>query len=82
MHLKLRLNAELEARLKEQAAMAGRQPEEFALEALQEKLAAEGAAPSLSTDDWLRQFDSWVGNQVSRNPHVDDSRESIYADGR
>ncbi len=81
MNLTLHLTPETEAKLKEQAALSGKKPEELALEALQDKLEAESvSAPSLSTDEWLRQFDAWVSDHRSRNPRVDDSRDSIYPD--
>jgi hypothetical protein len=81
MNLTLQLTPEIEARLKEQAAMAGKKPEELALQVLQESLAGEfGSSPSLSNEEWLRQFNTWVSDHRSRNSRFDDSRESIYAD--
>jgi hypothetical protein len=51
------------------------------LEALQDRLASEETSGrSLPADEWLRQFDAWVGTLTSHNPNVDDSRESIYPD--
>jgi hypothetical protein len=38
-------------------------------------------ASTLPLDEWLREFDAWVGSRASRNPDVDDSRESMYPDG-
>jgi len=29
---------------------------------------------------WLTRFDEWMSRQRSRNPDVDDSRESVYPD--
>lgn len=80
MHLLLNLNAETEARLREQADLTGKSPEALALEALQEKLSGEMPFETLSTEEWLSQFDAWVSEQRSRNPQFDDSRESIYPD--
>lgn len=84
MNLTLHLNAETEARLKAQAVLTGKSPEVLALEALQEKFAESTAeAPvtaELSGDEWRRQFDAWVADHHSRNPQLNDSRESIYAD--
>jgi hypothetical protein len=31
-------------------------------------------------DAWLAHFRDWMNRQQSRNPQVDDSRESIYPD--
>lgn len=83
MHLTLRLSPETESQLKAQASLAGRSLEEFALEALQDKLANESmTAPVLSPDEWLTRFDAWVAGHSSRNPRFDDSRDSIYPDRR
>jgi hypothetical protein len=81
MNLTLHLTPETESRLKEQASLSGRSPEELALEALQEKLADEPtSSPPLSPEEWLRRFDAWVSDHKSRNPRLDDSRDSIYPD--
>lgn len=81
MNLTLHLTAEEEAKLKQQAAMTGKRPEQLALEALQDKLSGEPISPPLlSPEEWLPQFDAWVGDHPSRNPHFDDSRDSIYPD--
>lgn len=36
------------------------------------------ASSALSQEQWLQKFDAFVARQTSRNPHFDDSRESIY----
>jgi len=83
MNLTLHLNPETEARLKEQADLTGRSLEELALEALQDKLSGEPTFPAaLAPEEWLRQFDAWVGEHRSRNPRFDDSRNDIYPDRR
>jgi hypothetical protein len=80
MNLMLHLPPETEARLREQAARAGKPVEVVALEALQEKLDAELESPILPADEWVIQFDAWVESHRSRNPSFDDSRGSIYPD--
>lgn len=83
MNLTLQLPPETEEKLKEQANLAGRSLEDFALEALHDKLAAEPLlTPVLSSEDWLRQFNAWVSGHATRNPRFDDSRDSIYPDRR
>ncbi len=83
MNLMLNLPPETEAKLKEQAIAQGKALEAVALAALNENLAANSEeATTLAPDDWLREFDAWVAAQHSRNPHVDDSREAIYSDGK
>lgn len=81
MNLTLHLPPETEAKLKEQANLMGRSLEDLALEALEDKLSTEPApTPVLSSEDWNLQFDAWVHGHSSRNPHFDDSRDSIYPD--
>ena len=81
MHLILNLPPETEAKLLQAATELGKAPEAFALEALDEKLADEvSSEATISRQEWLRQFDEWLSSVKSRNPHVDDSRESIYPD--
>ena len=81
MNLVLQLTPETEAKLLERAHLAGKKPEDIALEVLDDQL--NGDSPSgaiLPTEAWLREFDAWVSGHKSRNPRVDDSRESIYPD--
>jgi hypothetical protein len=81
MNLTLTLTPETEARLKEQSNLTGKKPEQLALEALQDRLSGEPVSPpSLSAEEWLHEFDAWVRGHESRNPRLDDSRESIYPD--
>jgi len=81
MNLILQLPPEIESKLVEQAARTGKAPEALALDALREQLSVEAVSPpTLSPDEWLRHFDAWVSDHESRNPRVDDSRESIYPD--
>ncbi len=81
MQLTLRLTPELESELNAQAALTGKPPEELVLEALRDKFASEPTPTTkVSTEEWLRHFDAWIGSLESRNPEVDVSRESIYPD--
>ena len=81
MHLTLHLTPEIETQLNTQAALTGKPPEELVLEALRDKFSLEPSSSTmLPTEEWLRQFDAWVAELQSRNPRVDDSRESIYQD--
>jgi hypothetical protein len=40
----------------------------------------DAASPTLAPEAWIHEFDAWVSGHSSRNPHFDDSRESIYPD--
>ena len=80
MTLTLSLSPEMEAKLREQAASAGKD-EAYAREALEEKL-AEGisAGPENKTrEQWAAEFRAWVASHKPVGYFVDDSRESIYA---
>jgi hypothetical protein len=82
MNLMLHLPPELEAKLGEQAKATGKSPEEIVMATLEGSLAdptANGTA-TISLENWLREFDAWVAGHQSRNPRLDDSRESIYPD--
>jgi hypothetical protein len=35
-------------------------------------------AHALPYEEWRRAFHSWINSRRSRNPHFDDSRDSIY----
>lgn len=86
MSLTLHLPPELEAQLHEQAKSLGKTPEQIVMATLQSRFLdvshevdTEEVAP-LPIDKWLSIFDAWVAGLESRNPPVDDSRESIYPD--
>lgn len=82
MNLVLHLTPELEARLDEQAKATGKSREEIAMTTLQGSLteAAANGTAIMSLESWLHEFDTWVADHESRNPRLDDSRESIYPD--
>jgi hypothetical protein len=80
VNLTLHLTADTEARLRQQAALAGKSLEALALEALEAKL-EEGDDPSvmLAADTWNAKFDEFLANLPrTAATFVDDSRESIY----
>jgi hypothetical protein len=31
-----------------------------------------------TAEEWIARFQAWIDSQPSRNPNVDDSRDSIY----
>jgi hypothetical protein len=79
MLLTLHLIADTEAKLKEQARLTGKSPEELAVEALQEKLAYDPEpAMSRSVSSRLAEFRAWIASMPAGNPDADISRESIY----
>lgn len=77
MNLTLHLSGDLEEKLCQQVQATGKAPEDFALEALQDRLAGEAAPPSNST--CIAEFEAWLAaHPPSAAQHLDDSRESIY----
>lgn len=80
MSLTLPLTPHAAAELERCAAAAGVDPTTFVLHALQEKLAEreEAHADQLSDEQWQSEFRHWLASHRSRNPRLDDSRESIY----
>jgi predicted transcriptional regulator len=81
MNLTLHLTPATEAKLREQASLAGRSPEELALEALQDRLAVESEPCEVqSPGSRLAEFRAWLASRPVGNPDADFSRESIYGD--
>ena len=82
MTLTLSFPPEVEARLRERAAAAGKDVESIVREAVDEKLAAV-ATPTgpegKSYEQWAAEFKAWIASHKPVSHFVDDSRESIYA---
>ena len=87
MNLVLHLPPETEALLKAAAEAAGKTPEEWALIALEDRLAAGfGQAPaerrrsqdSVSAEEWIANIRKWAESHRRLEYEADDSRESIY----
>ena len=82
MHIDLEVSPEQASLLKRQAAAAGLDLQSFILTAVEEKLGPAESQPdnagALSYEQWKREFDDWRSRLRTRNPHFDDSRESIY----
>lgn len=81
MTLTLSLPPDLEARLRERAAAAGKDVESLVREAVEEKLAAVPPGPNGKThEQWSAELHAWAASHKHTTHFVDDSRESIYAD--
>lgn len=85
MTLKIPLGPTTEAELRKRAAAAGKKPEDFVVEVIEEELAINEPAPSLEPaspdkrDAWLAEFHAWVASHPRLDHFVDDSRDSIYS---
>ena len=80
MSITLPLTPEASAELEQRAAAAGTDVASYVLDAVREKLAEGDDVPGqqLSYDEWSGEFQKWLASHPSRNPHFDDSRDSIY----
>jgi hypothetical protein len=81
MTLTLQLTPDVETKLRERAAAAGKDPVGFALDALQEKLGfIDGSSSNeASPEEWVKEWRTWAAAHPKLSFEVDDSRESIYA---
>jgi len=81
MNLTLHLTPELEAKLREQATALGKPVEDFALEALKDKLVSPpDVGELLSKESRLSKFRELVASMPDGNPDADLSREAAYGD--
>lgn len=83
MTLQIPISPETEAKLREQAAAAGKDLASFVREAV-EKLIGEGNGSrhgngSHSAPQWSEEWHAWAASHRKLDHVVDDSRESIYA---
>lgn len=80
----LKLSSEIEAEIRERAALSGQDVEAFVLQAVAEKLADALSLPSNSSrsgKDWKEKLRACIDLHPVVTHFVDDSRESIYAGG-
>ena len=80
MSITLPLTPEATAELQRRAAAEGIDVASYVLNAVREKLAEGDELPDqpLSYAEWSGEFRKWLASHPSRNPHFDDSRDSIY----
>jgi len=82
MTLKIPLGPTTEAKLRRRAAAAGKNPEDFALEVIEDNLSSsDGSADQdtpLPPNQRVTELLKWVASHDPAGHPVDDSRESIY----
>jgi hypothetical protein len=78
MTITLRLNAEVERRLAEEAARSGLTVEQY-VERLAEQSVAVGRAAATSPEVWEAEWRAWAAGHQALPSAADDDRESIYA---
>jgi len=78
--LEIKLPKTTEARLRERAALEGKELDALVLEALEEKLADPPASAyrELPLDEWSAQLTAWAKSHPPLDHVADDSRENIY----
>jgi hypothetical protein len=75
---------EIEAKLRQRAAAAGKDVGSFVREAVEEKLALPGRPDESNAAQWLAEFDAWMRGVAARESAyppgfvADDSRETVY----
>ena len=78
----LHLPPEIESSLRQHAAMAGMDVEQFAIKAIQTGIASKEIADDdvepIPKSTWSAEFHAWLASIPKRQTRVDDSRESIY----
>lgn len=85
MTIQIALPPQTEAKLREHAAVSGKELTSYVLEALEEKLGLQDAGPAdnghspQELEEWLAEFRQWVSSHPPLPDEADDSRESIYA---
>lgn len=80
MNVNLSLSPQEEAELEQCAAAVGFDLSHFIQNLLREKLDEQNGSSetTMTYEEWEKDFHSWIARQQPRNPHFDDSRESIY----
>ena len=79
MNVTLSLSPEETAELQRRASASGTDIKTFLLHVIHyTNHSLEQSVADIPYEEWKQEFQSWVRRSVSRNPNMDDSRESIY----
>jgi hypothetical protein len=81
MQITLTLAPDKLTALQQRATASGTDLAGFILDAVEEKLEEPNGPVTqlVPYEQWREEFRSWITSHRSRNPQVDDSRESIYS---
>lgn len=79
MNITLRLDQEVERRLKEEAARNGLTVEEYIQRLAEHCVSANRDPAAIPQEEWEAQFRAWAASHKPLPYIVDDDRESIYA---
>ncbi len=75
--------ADVEAKLRQQAAANGKDVDALIREAVEEKFALSATPEQKTVEQWAAEFNAWMGEVAARSAYppgfvVDDSRATIY----
>jgi hypothetical protein len=79
MTITLRLDAEVERKLREAAAKNGLTLEEHIARLAAQSVASAPAGPTISAEEWATALRAWAASHPTLPFIADDDRESIYA---
>jgi hypothetical protein len=79
MDITLRLNADVERRLIEEAARNGLTVEEYIKRLAEQTVTGGPAAPAIPPESWEAEWRAWAAGHRALPSVADDDRESIYA---
>jgi hypothetical protein len=79
MNITLQLEADLERRLRDEAARKGQTVEQYLEWLIEQSLPTVPATAALSAEEWIAELRAWAASHKPSPVRVDDSRESIYA---
>jgi hypothetical protein len=79
MNITLRLNAEVERRLREEAARIGLTVEEYIEQLTERSVAADSGGAAVSRETWETAWRAWAAGHKTLPSAADDDRDGIYA---
>jgi hypothetical protein len=79
MTITLQLDADLERRLRDEAARRGQTVEQYLERLIEQSLPTVPATAALSAEEWIAQMRAWAESHPPLPYIADDDRESIYA---
>jgi predicted transcriptional regulator len=79
MNITLQLDAEVERRLQEAAALNDLTVEAYIQRLVEQSVGVIPKANTMPREQWVAEFRAWIASHTPLPHEADDSRESIYA---
>ena len=79
MNIKLKVNAEVERKLQEAAALNALTVEAYIQRLVEQTVAPPPIVNRMPRKQWVAEFRAWIASHKPLPHEADDSRESIYA---